>query len=217
VNTNKGEVSGMSNLRKPLIVGAVHLPYYGRNNPKQSIWELEDYALQNVGVFFENGIDTVYIQDENLNLGAAYPETISVLSAIGKSLKIEYPELKLGFIVQAHDGVAPIAAATACGADFVRIKVFVGSMQKAEGIREGVGIEAVNYRTSIGSDVKILADIFDREGIPIPGIPLDMALGWADRAGADCFVLTVAHGMRSLHILGCAKLSLDKQLSWVAQ
>ena len=41
---------------KPVIIGAVHLPYYGRNNPTQSVSELEEYVMTNVGVHVKNGI-----------------------------------------------------------------------------------------------------------------------------------------------------------------
>lgn len=175
---------------KPIIIGAVHLPYYGRNNPSQSVAGLEEYVMTNVRVHIENGIDTLYLQDENLNLGPAQPEAIAIMAALGKMVKSEFPKMKLGMIMQSHDGIAPIAAATAAGADFVRIKVFAGTMYKAEGIRQGVGQTAVQYRTMLNSSVKICADVHDREGIPMPGVPISMAIGWADRAGADAFILT---------------------------
>ena len=89
------------------------------------------------------------IQDENLNTGAAYPETIAIMSAVGRLLKREFPALELGIIVQAHDPYAAIAIAQASGADFVRIKVFSGAMLKSEGVRNGIGIEAKNYRTML--------------------------------------------------------------------
>ena len=57
----------MKNVEKPIIMGVVHLPYYGRNNPAQSISQLEEYVMTNVKVHYENGFDMVYIQDENLN------------------------------------------------------------------------------------------------------------------------------------------------------
>lgn len=201
----------MSNTTSPIVIGAVQLPCYGRVNPKIPLSEVEEYALRNVGVFYDNGIRTLYIQDEDLNRGDAYPETIAVLSSVGRSLKYAYPDLQLGFVIQAHDGIAPIACATACGADFVRIKVFVGSLWKAEGLRDGVGIDAVNYRTAIGSSVKILADVYDREGAPVPGVPLEMAIGWADHVGADGFVLTGHNWEETLSFLDVAKgMGLDK-------
>lgn len=198
---------------EPIIIGAVHIPYYGRNNPLQSYKELEDYVLINVRAFVENGIHTVYIQDENMNLGPAYPETIALLSSIGKMLKTEIPDLKLGYIIQAHDGIAPIAVATITGADFVRIKVFAGNMYKAEGMRTGVGVEAVNYRTMLNSKVKIFADVYDREGIPMTDVPIDMAIGWADRFGADGIILTGHSYKNTLEYLKIAdKMNLNKPI-----
>lgn len=203
----------MKHTREPIIIGAVHLPYYGRNNPSQSYGELEEYALVNVRAFVDNGINTVYIQDENLNPGPAYPETIALLSSLGRLLKREIKDLKLGFIIQAHDGTAPIAVAAAAGADFVRIKVFAGNMYKAEGLRTGVGIEAVTYRTMLQSDVKILADVYDREGIPVPDVPIHMAIGWADRFGADGFILTGHSYQKTLEYLEIAdKMDLKKPI-----
>ena len=180
----------MKNVEKPIIIGAVHLPYYGRNNPFQSYTEIEDYLMQNVKVHYDNGIDTVYIQDENLTLGDALPETIALMSSLCKMIKTEFPDKKLGLIMQAVDGIAPIAAATVSGADFVRIKVFTGMIFKAEGIRRGVGETAMQYKSMLHSKVKILADVHDREGIAMPGVPIDMAIGWAANTGADGLILT---------------------------
>lgn len=197
--------------KEPVIIGAVHLPYYGRNNPSQSVAEIEEYVMANVKVHYENGIDTVYIQDENLNTGPALPETIALTASLAKMVKMEVPGVKLGLIMQAHDGVAPIAAAAAAGADFVRIKVFAGTMCKAEGIRTGVGETAVQYRTMINAPVKILADVHDREGIPMPGVPVDMAIGWASHIGADGLILTGHNYKETMEYLETAeKMELGK-------
>ena len=90
--------------KEPIIIGAVHLPYYGRNNPSQSIAEIEEYVMTNVKVHYDNGIDTVYIQDENLNLGPAMPETIALMASLAKMVKMEMPDIRLGMIMQSHDG-----------------------------------------------------------------------------------------------------------------
>lgn len=181
----------MEKRKKPIIVGAVHLPYYGRFAPAQSIAEIEEYALLNVRTFVENGIQSVYIQDENLWNRKATCETVSLMASLGRLLKREIPDLDLGIIIQAHDGVAPLAIAKACGASFVRIKVFVGAMLKAEGMINGCANEAVQYRTEIGADnVKIFADVHDRMGYPMQSVPIEEAAGWAVNAGADTLILT---------------------------
>ena len=180
----------MLQLTAPLIVGAVHLPRYGRANPRVSMAQLEDHVLTNCAVFVENGIDTLYLQDENPSSGRASEETLAVMAALGRLVKRECPRLHLGIIVEAHDGTAPLAIAHACGADFVRIKVFAGAMLKYPGVQEGCGIEAVNYRTALGADVAIFADVHDRTGLPLVDVPLGMAAGWVSNIGADALILT---------------------------
>ncbi len=191
----------MLDLKKPIIVGALHLPAYGRANPGLSMAEIEDYLMANCRVFLENGLDTFYIQDENQNAGPATPETIAVIASLGRLVKREFQAVKLGVIVEAHDGVAPIAIAHACGADFVRIKVFAGAMLKGPGVQQGCGIEAVQYRTAIGADVTIFADAHDRTGHPLVDVPIATAADWVARAGADVVILTGMTYTQSLEYL----------------
>ncbi|MCI9025718.1 MAG: hypothetical protein HFG92_15090 [Dorea sp.] len=203
----------MKNVEKPIIMGAVHLPYYGRNNPAQSISQLEEYVMTNVKVHYENGFDMVYIQDENLNTREAYPETIALMAALGKMVKNEFPDKELGMILQAVDGVATMAAATMGGYDFARIKVFAGTIYKAEGIRQGVGIDAVNMRTQLNSKVKIFADVHDREGIPMPNVPIGMAIDWSSHIGADGIILTGHDHKETLEYLVAAdEMDLEKPI-----
>lgn len=180
----------MKNVKKPLIIGALHLPYYGTQDPSRSLAEVEDYVLANAAVFYENGIDKLILQDENIVPDLAHPETIAVMSAIARQVRHMLPRLHLGIIVQAHDPKAALAIAYASGAEFIRQKVFAGVMLKAEGLRTGVGAEMVRYRTALGRDIRILADIHDREGTPLCNVPITDTAGWADRMGADGLILT---------------------------
>ena len=194
--------------QKPMIIGAVHLPLYGAWDPRRSIGEIEEYVLANCGVFYNNGIRALYIQDENPETGPAAPETIALLSSLGRLLKKEYPELELGIVVEAHDPKASMAIATACGASFVRIKVFVGAMYKNAGILQGCGIETAKYRVALGSGVKIFADIHDRCGYPMqPQVPVELDAQWAVRAGADALILTGMTYRQSLEYLDVCRNS----------
>ena len=186
---------------KPLVIAALHLPYT-RQGVLPSMAYLEDYVLQNTGVFVAGGIPAVILQDETLNAGMARPETLTTTAALGKLIRHEYPTLQLGIIIEAHDPVAPIAVAYAAGAGFVRIKVFVGSMLKSSGIKEGCGIAALDYRHSIGQDqIKIMADIHDRTGQPLLDIPIERASSWAASTGADALILTGSTYSESIQYL----------------
>ncbi|MBQ8995697.1 MAG: hypothetical protein IJ091_07765 [Oscillospiraceae bacterium] len=188
--------------KEPFITTSIWFPYYGRNNPSVTVSELEEYAIENTKAFIDGGLTKIMIQDENLNGGAAYPETIATMSSIGRLLKREFSNLELGIIVQAHDPYAAMAIAQASGADFVRIKVFSGTMLKSEGIRNGIGIEVKNYRTMLGcNDIKIFADCQDREGFSLVPVPIDVHAGWAERSGADALVLTGKNYEQTLEYL----------------
>jgi predicted TIM-barrel enzyme len=85
-----------------------------------------------------------------------------------------------------------MAVADAMDGDFVRLKVYVGAMVKAEGILQGCAVEAVQYRAAIGAEhIAILADIYDRTGVPLGPAPIGEAARHAVTFGrADALVLT---------------------------
>ena len=176
---------------QPLVITALHLPELGRGHKPISMNWLEDYVLKNLAVFAEGGVPAVILQEETLNPGQSRPENIAVLSALARIARHEFPDLHLGIIVQAHDPLAPLAIAHASGASFVRIKVFVGAMLKAEGIQQGCGVEARDYRAMLGrEDIQILADVHDRTGYPVTDEPIETAAEWAGHHGADGLILT---------------------------
>ena len=193
-------------MKQPLIIGALHLPRYGRCNPVMSMAELEDYLMANCGTFYENGLKTFFIQDFNPSSKEAAPETIATVSALARLVKREYPDVSLGIIVEAHDAAASIAIAKAGGADFVRVKVFAGAMIKGSGIQNGCGIETVQFREMIGAqEVKIFADAHDRMGFPITDIPIATIANWVSRAGADAVIITGMTYAQSLEYLGACR------------
>jgi hypothetical protein len=175
----------------PLVIAALHLPELGVGHKPVSMGRLEDYVLKNLAVFAEGGIPAVILQEETLTTGQARPENIAVMTALARIAHQQFPDLQLGIIVQAHDPLAPFAIAHASGASFVRIKVFVGAMLKAEGVQQGCGAAARDYRALLGrEDIQILADVHDRTGYPLTAEPIDIVAEWAARHGADGLVLT---------------------------
>lgn len=176
---------------KPLVVTALHLPELRLGQPPIPMSWLEDYVLKNMAIFSQGGIPAVILQEETLNDSTARAENVAVMSVLARLARQEFPHIHLGIIIQAHDPLAPLAIAHASGADFVRIKVFVGAMLKSEGIHQGCGIAARDYRTLLGrEDIHILADVHDRTGYPITDVPIETASEWAVRTGADSLILT---------------------------
>ena len=174
----------------PAVIAALHLPRLNVGD-KIDMDYLEEYAFSNMRLFAEGGIPAVILQDRSFNAASARPETIAMMSSLGRVIRKEYPEVELGIIIEAHDPIASLAIAHASGATFVRLKVFVGAMLKTAGVQQGCGIQALDYRNCIGrNDIKILADVHDRTGVPLVNVPLDLAAHWAVNIGADALILT---------------------------
>lgn len=191
--------------RRPLVIAALHLPDLALN-PGVSMSELEDYVLGNCATFARAGIAAVKLQDETREPGRCRTSTVAVMAALGRLIRRENPELSLGIIVQAHDPVSPIAIAHATGADFVRLKIFVGSAMTSEGPKDALGVEATAYRASLGAGrVAILADVHDRTCVPIGGVPADRAALWAQSLGADALVITGADFSETLARIAAAR------------
>lgn len=190
---------------EPLIVAALHLPDLSIAR-HTSMAFLEDYVLANTEVFVDAGIRRVMLQDQTRQKGAASAATIATTSALGRAMKLGFPDISLGIIVQAHDAVAPLAIAHATGADFVRLKVFVGAAMTLEGTKEALAIEARSYRHQLRrDDIAILADVFDRTCVPLIDIAPEEAALAAVRFGADGLVLTGATFADSLARVTAAK------------
>lgn len=174
----------------PPVIAALHLPDFALSRHRTMAW-LEDYALANAGVFAAAGVPWIKLQDQTRTAGAAAPDTLSMMAALGRLIRAEFPELGLGIIIEAHDPAAALSVAHAAGASFVRLKVFVGGAMTAEGARQGLGAAAVAHRAQLGRpDIAILADIHDRTARPLSDETQPFAAQWAEKVGADGLIIT---------------------------
>jgi predicted TIM-barrel enzyme len=172
------------------VIAALHLPD-PVVQPGLSKAFLEDYVLTNAAVFAKAGIPAVKLQDQTRAVGPASAATIARTAALGRLIRSEFPDLALGIIVQAHDAESPIAIAEACGASFVRLKVYVGAVMSSEGQKSALCVAARAYRQAAGAEgVAILADVHDRTSFPVGDVKQPQAAKWAVDMGADGLVIT---------------------------
>lgn len=176
----------------PLVIAALHLPNFDLSRDRSIAW-FEDYTVANSRVFADAGIPFVKLQDQTRTTGPAKPETLARMAALARLIRSECPDIGVGIIVEAHDPIAALAIAEASGADFVRLKIFVGGAMTSEGPRHALGAEAVAYRSAIGAkSVAILADVHDRTARPLSDETQPFAANWAAKVGADGLVITGA-------------------------
>ncbi len=174
----------------PLVVAALHLPDFALSRGRSMAW-FEDYAVANARLFAEAGVPWLKLQDQTRTEGPAAPDTLAMTAALARLIRAEVPSIGLGVIVEAHDPAAALSVAHAAGADFVRLKVFVGGAMTAQGPRHGLGAAAVAHRAALGrSDIAILADVHDRTATPLSGESQPFAASWAAKTGADGLVIT---------------------------
>ena len=91
--------------------------------------------------------------------GAVGPEIMAAMTVIGREVQRACP-LPLGIQILAGANREAVAAAHACGADFVRVEGFVFAHVADEGLIESCAGELLRYRRAIGAErVLVFADI----------------------------------------------------------
>ncbi|MFD2238951.1 BtpA/SgcQ family protein [Aureimonas populi] len=189
----------------PQVIAALHLPDFAQNRHRSLSW-YEDYVVANATIFAKAGIPWLKLQDTTRTAGGASPETLAMTAALGRLLRREVPQIGMGIIVDAHDPLAALAIAHAAGADFVRLKVFVGGAMTAQGPRYGLGAEAVQYRAVLErTDIAILADVHDRTAVPMSSESQVFAAEWACKSGADGLIITGDSFPDSLHRIAAVR------------
>ncbi|TQI80899.1 hypothetical protein FHU10_4204 [Serratia fonticola] len=176
-------------------IGVIHIPPFPTSfrRPKGSFEELLDYCERCARRLEEAGFDALLLQnvgDEPTHL-AAPPETVAYMTLVGDRVR-KAVSLPLGISLLNHDGKSPLAIAKAIGADFVRLKTYVGVMVKMTGLLNGCYYEAVKYRREIQAEnIALFADIFDREGQPLGAVDLVEMAHFAEYSCmADALILT---------------------------
>lgn len=191
----------------PLVIAALHLPNFAQSRARSMAW-FEDYAITNARIFAEAGIPWVKLQDQTRADGAASTDTVAMTAALARLIRREVPNLGLGIIVEAHDPAAALSIAHAAGANFVRLKVFVGGAMTAQGPRHGLGAAAVAHRATLcRSDIAILADIHDRTAVPLSSESQPFAADWAARLGADGLIVTGSSFADTLNRIAAVRLA----------
>jgi membrane complex biogenesis BtpA family protein len=178
------------------VIAALHLPPFpGSGHPDaQSVAKIREFTLRNIDLAYKAGVRGLYLQDLGDHPVAlrVQPHIIAGVSVVGEAIHRSFPDIFLGVCLMSHGAREPLAVAQAIGAQFVRLKVYVGAMIKAEGLIEGCAYEAIQSRRALDAEeIAILADVYDRTGEPLGRLPLDEEARQAAVYGrADGLVLT---------------------------
>ncbi|HZZ60660.1 MAG TPA: BtpA/SgcQ family protein [Roseiarcus sp.] len=176
------------------VIGMVQLrPLPGSSRYRGGhINEILDEALSEARVLSDHDVDALMVQNlGDLPVAArAAPAQIAWMTrVVAEARRIGRP---VGLNLLENDAEAMFAVASGAGADFVRIKVYVGAMATPFGIESGQAFAAIRARNACdASHVAIFADVHDRTGVPMASGGFAEDAEFAIRlGGADGLVLT---------------------------
>lgn len=124
--------------------------------------EIVATAVAEAKLYREHGFDALMIEnmhDLPYTKGAAPPETVAAMTAIGREVRREVP-LPLGVQVLAGANREALAVALACGGSFIRAEAFVFGHVADEGWLEASAGPLLRARRAMGADeIAVFADV----------------------------------------------------------
>jgi membrane complex biogenesis BtpA family protein len=199
------------------LVGMVHLgPLPGAPNyDGAAIADLIERAAHDAQLLVDGGFDAILLQNANDHPPARVvpAPSVAAYACIARQIR-DLTDLPLGLSVLKSDVSATFGIAAAAGANFVRLKCYVGSEIGPEGVLEGCAAEAVRTRRMMGlSGVEIWADALQPTSRQVsPVSPLDL-VRWSFEFGeADRVIVTGDSLAQSWEILHDVRPAVDGPL-----
>ncbi|MDT8899431.1 BtpA/SgcQ family protein [Thermanaerothrix sp. 4228-RoL] len=178
--------------KKP-IIGMIHLSSLpGSYRFSGDLDKIYCQALWEAKVLEEAGVDAVIVENFNdmpYRVGEPDPIDFALIAAITREVKNAI-RIPVGVNIQFNAWRSELSIAHACGADFIRVEVFVDTVVTAQGIVLPCSSEIMRYRRSLGSAVQIWADIQTKHSINLVPKALTQSAIEAQEAGADAIIVT---------------------------
>jgi uncharacterized protein len=195
--------------RRP-VIGMVQLAALPGSSRYQGgrIDEVLGRALDEAAMLAANGVDALMVQNLG-DLPVAHRATaaqVAWMTRAAAEIRSRFGR-PVGLNLLENDAEAMFAVASAAGADFVRIKVYVGAMMTPFGMETAQAFEAIRARNACDAgNVAIFADVHDRTGNPVASGGFVEDVEFAVRlGGADGLVLTGKTYQQTLQLIGEAR------------
>lgn len=193
-------------MRRPPIVGMLQLPplpgsarYRG-----EALGRIFDAALAAAQLLAECGFDGVQVQNmgDNPSTRRVNFETVAYMTGICREIRRNLPQLGLSVLVN-WDAEASLAVGHAAGADYIRVEhTYVGASVTSWGLSQACCHEATRFRSRIGAELPIYADLIEPHATPLVQRPIE---AWAQAAvfegAADGLFITGASPDESLDLI----------------
>jgi membrane complex biogenesis BtpA family protein len=176
------------------VIGMVHLlalpgsPRFGGD-----VERILEAAVDDARALEAGGADALLVEnhgDVPFSAGQVDPGTVAAMAAAMREIRraVSRP---LGVNVLKTDARSALAVAAAAGARFIRVNVHVGAVVADQGILASRADETLRYRRLLGLDIKILADVQAKHGVPLAPVPIELeARDCVSRGLADGLVVS---------------------------
>ncbi len=152
------------------LIGVIHCPPFP-GSPRykgQSMSEIYDICMRDAAAYLEGGMNGLIVENHGdipfLKPDDIGPETTGFLSVITDRIVNTF-DCPVGINVLANAPIPALAAATASGADFIRVNEWANAYVANEGFMEGRAGEALRYRAALQANhIKVFADSHVKHG-----------------------------------------------------
>jgi membrane complex biogenesis BtpA family protein len=185
-----GDIFGAS---KPLI-GVLHLaPLPGSPDYSGDFSEIKTRAVREAAALAEAGYRGLIVEnygDLPFFKGHVGAGSVAAMALVVDAVK-NAVTMPVGVNVLRNDHIAALGIAAACGCEFIRLNILVGTFVTPEGMIEGRPGEVLRTRRAVAPEVMILADIGVKHAHAVAGGSIDEeAMDAAERGKADGVIIT---------------------------
>lgn len=179
------------------IIGMVHLlALPGSPAFDGDVDKIYEQALYDTKALEEGGVSAIMVENfgdmpYGKELSLEQSTALAALSAVVK----QNTKLPIGIDAAFCDYKSALACAKAAGADFVRLAVFVDTVECFAGILEPCCSQALAYRKQIqAEDIMIFADVqVKHTHMMVSNVPIEESAAVAVSCGADVVIVTGVH------------------------
>ncbi|MBS6397893.1 MAG: BtpA/SgcQ family protein [Clostridiales bacterium] len=179
-----------------MVIGMVHcLPLPGTSGFSGNYQEILDRAVEDAVTLEKAGVDALIVENMGDTPFTALLEKSQVAALTAAAVKVrEAVKIPIGIDAAFNDCEAALSIAGICGADFVRVPVFVDTVIFSDGIIYPCANKCMNFRKEMGLEhVKILADVQVKHATMLNSqITAEMSAKDAAGNGADAIIVTGA-------------------------
>lgn len=179
-----------------LVIGMVHcLPLPQTSGFSGDYETILERAVADACTLEKAGVDAIIVENMGDTPFSALLDKAQVAALSAAATRVRQAvKLPIGIDAAFNDCEASLAIAGICGADFIRVPVFVDTVLFSDGVIYPCARKCMNYRKAMGLEhVKILADVQVKHATMLsPQITIEMSAKDAVSNGADAIIVTGA-------------------------